>query len=560
MVESAQSIQLNYSFCNDILSIYHNENTYNPFINPTLHPRTMRNFNTKNQSYKKVLIDSISNTWTAYHNQQSLNHSTQSSTQGCIFHTEFTTNADYLAASNHHNMIEFWDLDNRHLLKSCNFHKEIVTGIEFFNSNDITAFESEETNFPNDFMLSCSLDKTIKLSKNLKIIHEFTEHHDWIRCLSIDYSKKHFLSGCISSVIKYWDLEKRVVLLNIVNSEYNNETLNNVNCIKFYNNSDSVFASAFREGLIKLFDIRVNSKEPITAFKSHNNKLNTFKITNNNNYLLTSGRDSLGRLWDMRNLSCNKFDIDNSKVLTTYKGHKCSNYNIEISFINDENYIISGSENGKIYLYDTLTGTLLKVFTTEDRCVNLVKPVPNKRNKLSFIYAGLESLNIYYCEPLVVKKTEQLINDNKNIYNEVNKLEKSLFSNKPKSSTTLPQNDNAFGINMNGIMEEVLSESGDMILKIIHSNNINYSSEINYETLVETLQSSNDPRTLEVLNHINKKLQDKLIQHLQNKLCSVKEPVKSKDLINKMEDIKILCNLCKEDDDIISIPLNKNKT
>ena len=170
-------------------------------------------------------------------------------------------------------------------------HKEIVTGIEYFNNN-------------NEFMMSCSLDKTIKLWNNYEHVHTFHEHCDWVRCLALSKNNKHFLSGCVSSVIKYWDIEERKVIHTINNVNNDPELLNTVNSLTFLNKDENVFLSGLRSGVVKLYDIR-KQNYIVREFKAHKSKLNSVKINREDKYLLSSGRDSLIKLWDFRMLPVN---------------------------------------------------------------------------------------------------------------------------------------------------------------------------------------------------------------------------------------------------------------
>jgi len=67
-------------------------------------------------------------------------------------------------------------------------------------------------------------------------------------------------------------------------------------------------------------------------------------------------------------------DVDTNVNLSIneYKGHKCSGYNIEANFFDYEKYIITGSEDSFIYLYDVITSRNIKKYKTNQKCVNLV--------------------------------------------------------------------------------------------------------------------------------------------------------------------------------------------
>lgn len=325
----------------------------------------------------KFFIKNISLNWMALYNPQNISLNSINR-DGCIFTISFDETGEYLASSNHIHNIEIWDMKERKVKKVIGDHKEIVTGIEFFNNNynrnpynysnkkdsalidklkyeqetnklnrfneenqfsdlnksnnvyetltnqsnseheninnlndslnneqmNIESMQDKENDYfsnENIYMMSCSLDKTIKLWKDFNCIHSFLDHNDWVRCLAISNDNKYFLSGCVSSVIKYWDLNEKKVLHTFNNSNDNPDLLNTVNSLNFMSNNPSVFMTGLRSGAVKIFDVRKPDKL-VREFRAHKCKLNSVKFNKDDKYLLSSGRDSVARLWDFRNL------------------------------------------------------------------------------------------------------------------------------------------------------------------------------------------------------------------------------------------------------------------
>jgi WD40 repeat protein len=286
------NIDNKYTFCEHLRNKYLNSfcsKNINDKINTTEIINKTNSFayeQTKN-IIDNFFIKNLNLDWTAIYNPQSL--ATNSiNREGCIFTLSFNSDATHLASSNHNHNIEIWDIKNRKIKKIIKDHKEIVTGIEYFH-NDKTR------------MMTCSLDKTIKLWENYENIYTFVEHSDWVRCLALSKNNKYFLSGCVSSVIKFWDLEERKVVHSISNVNSDPELLNTVNSLAFLNENDNLFISGLRSGNVKIYDIR-NKNPVIKEFKAHKLKLNSVKINQNDMYLLSSGRDSMIRLWDFRKL------------------------------------------------------------------------------------------------------------------------------------------------------------------------------------------------------------------------------------------------------------------
>lgn len=71
-------------------------------------------------------------------------------------------------------------------------HTEIVTGLQFLSHDS-------------SLMYSCSLDRSVRLWRDMTCIDVYSEHQDWIRSLSLSRDDKWLASGCVSGTIYVWD-------------------------------------------------------------------------------------------------------------------------------------------------------------------------------------------------------------------------------------------------------------------------------------------------------------------------------------------------------------------
>ena len=471
--------------------------------------------------------------WIILNNPQNLSYNSMNR-EGCIFTFNFNIPGSLLASSNQNPCIEIWDMKNKKLKCTLNSHKEIITGIEFFHNNPI-----------NNFFLSCSLDKTIKLWKNYENVHTFIEHNDWVRCMAIREDDSQFLSGCVSSVVKLWDIHTQTVIGNIVNQNPDPNSLSTVNSLGFMKKNPNLFVVGLRSGEVKIFDSRSNNNNIglVNCFKAHYKKLNTVKLNNSDNYLLTSGRDSLLRLWDVRKLpnvnDDEKSIINNRKYINEYNKHKCNGYNIECNYFLNEKYLITGSENNNIYVYNTLNPEDYFKIPTQQKCINLIKPVPNS---YSFAFTGLQDISIFIWSPRknINKCFEIRYNENFKKADEYN--EEDDFNNYYEEEDKNQQF-------CSKVVEEIMAECGDMILKIFHNHNLTYSNGISFENLIEIIQKSKDEKSMEIIQNINQKLIGRFMQEFANNYLK-RDDKKGKKEIKKMkekEEIKynkIKCSEC----------------
>ena len=499
--------------------------------------------------FNSFLLKNITLDHLLYRNPQNLPINTINNEGGCIFSLNFNDSGNIMSASSPHNL-EIWDIPKKRLKKVLSDHIEIVTDVEFLHGEE-----------NNSSFLSCSLDKTIKLYKNYKNICTFHEHNDWVRALSISYDNTYFLSGCVSSVVKLWDLNKKIVIGNIVNQNENENFMNTVNSLNFFRMTPYLFMVGFRSGEVKIFDTRLNNANNnnsdnnikniglVQTFKAHNEKLNTAKINQTDKYILTSGRDSTLRLWDFRKI----YDINsdpnvntplnfaNPSFINEYKKHKCCNYNVDCSFYNEEKYLVTGSETGSIYIYDIMNNNIYKEIKTHLKCINLIKEIPNYSNALAFAGIAESAVFIYDTNKNILKFYE------KEEYS-ASEEEKYLFGEDEGKKEDKTQE------LFNNIIEDIMKEHGDVILKAFHKNNMTYNSGLNIQTIFDTMQKNGDGNSLQMIQKIFiEKLMKNFTQLELGKKTSVVKEDKNKNLKNenKDKDLKkseIKCYECKLDD------------
>ena len=510
------------------------------FTNLSFLQNSFKNFNYYgyNQStniLNSFLVKNISLDWSLFNNTQNVSLNSINK-EGCIFAMSFNDTGNLMGASNHHNRIEIWDIKTKKLKKMITSHTEITTGIEFFHKNE-----------DNEYFITCSLDKTIKLWKNYTNIHTFLEHSDWVRCISVREDNTKFLSGCVSSIVKLWDIPTQRVIGTIINENADLNSLTTVNSLNFMNNDPNIFLIGLRSGEVKICDSRIQNKNDnlnknigiVHCFKAHKNKLNTIKLNKNDKYIITSGRDSSLRLWDLRKLP--KENEENPICINEYKKHRCVGYNIECNYYLNENYIITGSEDGNIYIYDINNNNIYYKIKTTLKCVNLIKEIPNTYN---IAFTGLEDSTIFIwnANKNITKFYEKYccLNSNKNDDNN--------FYDSDNEKDLNDEDTNKYSNLGNKLIEEVMTECGDVILKLFHSHNLTYSNGINLERLSEIIQNNNDQKTKDIIKKITDKFMKKMMDNIMESVDKKKEkkPEKKKEKKKILQKNEIKCLECSQ--------------
>ncbi|KAK9472121.1 WD40-repeat-containing domain protein [Dipodascopsis tothii] len=99
------------------------------------------------------------------------------------------------------------------------------------------------------------------------------------------------------------------------------------------------------DGTLRVYDVR---KGQLTAdLVGH--PITSITVSTDATSLLVSTLDDTIRLMDRANGS----------LLQTFKGHKNSEYRVRSCFGENETYVVSGSETGRVYVWDFLTGRIV---------------------------------------------------------------------------------------------------------------------------------------------------------------------------------------------------------
>ncbi len=168
---------------------------------------------------------------------------------------------------------------------------------------------------------------------------------------------------------------------------------------------------------------KINSfdKSYIATFLGHTGAITCIGVTNDNKYIITGSRDKFIRVWD----------IETGKVVFLLKGHDDDINCLALS--QDNKYIVSGADDHKIKVWDRRSGKLLKTIDGHS--------------------ASITSVAISQDNELIVSGSKDLTLKGWNI-------------NKNKEIFTLDQNDEAISsVFINSDFNTIISVSTDNVLK-----------------------------------------------------------------------------------------------
>ncbi|CAF4297504.1 unnamed protein product [Rotaria socialis] len=235
----------------------------------------------------------------------------------------------------------------------------------------------------------------IKLNEGLsqpKIVPlNLQPHSHSFSIFSLQYSAdgSEIIGGSNDTCVYIYDLEKQRRTLRVQAHE------EDVNAVRFLDNSNSLIVSGSDDNLVSVWDRRAlneSQPKPVGIFAGHTNGVTFVHSRTDTRYLISNSKDQSIKLWDMRRFakesaidlirmkanSINngwdyrydaygpqprKFDIPGDPSIRTYRGHAVRYTLIRCyfspSFSTGQKYIITGSSDGCMRIYDVLTGDII---------------------------------------------------------------------------------------------------------------------------------------------------------------------------------------------------------
>ncbi|KAJ6642762.1 DDB1- and CUL4-associated factor 11, partial [Pseudolycoriella hygida] len=217
--------------------------------------------------------------------------------------------------------------------------------------------------------------------------------------LSFSACGKEIINGASDGCIYIYDryLNRRTFKIPVRNCLQNEI---DVNTVGFLDNSSNVMFSGMDDGVVKLWDRRCLTNEanpePVGILVGHLDGITYIDSKNDGRYLISNSKDQSIKLWDIRSFSksgaedrlarlkqaarhINDWDyrwdevpkefynteiiLEDDVSVMTYRGHVVSKTLIRAKFSplesTGQRYIYAGDGNGRLIMYDVLTGAIV---------------------------------------------------------------------------------------------------------------------------------------------------------------------------------------------------------
>lgn len=226
-------------------------------------------------------------------------------------------------------------------IKSTNTH--IFTGgrdgvVAYYDqSMDVKGHVQLHTDWVNDIelynesnLVSCSSDLSVKLWNYTDNDYALIgHHHDYVKALT-STSDGYVISGGLDRFVNVWDVEKRVKV-----SAYENELSSDKGSVYSLGSNKKTGLVAFGDNAANILLFDPKSSKPICELQSHKDTIKSLIV--GENYLLSGSSDHNVNLWDLRA----------NKVLKTYNFETpvWSLYSADQDF----NEFYTGDSRGRVY-------------------------------------------------------------------------------------------------------------------------------------------------------------------------------------------------------------------
>jgi DDB1- and CUL4-associated factor 11 len=212
-------------------------------------------------------------------------------------------------------------------------------------------------------------------------------------CLDVNAAGTEFVAGTSNNSVVLYDMETKTPVCHVEGHD------DDVNAIAFVDGPlhSNVFVSGSDDALIKLWDRRVLSEsnpKPQGVFPGHIDGVTYIASRDDGYYFLSNAKDQTAKLWDLRKCfsatqhdrlpyfrkphhwdyryqdfpGLRKLPVSHpqDRSVMTYRGHLVMETLVRCHFsplhTTAQKYIFSGSADGRVYVYDTLTGDLVEIF------------------------------------------------------------------------------------------------------------------------------------------------------------------------------------------------------
>lgn len=262
-------------------------------------------------------------------------------------------------------------------------------------------------NVDGNYCITCGSDKTLKLWNpyTTVLLQTYSGHGYEVLDAQGSCDNAHIVSGGMDKVVFLWDVSTS----NIIRKFRGHA--GHINSVKFNEESTVVFSASVDQS-VKAWDCRSKSRDPIQVMNEAKDTVTCLCVSDHE--ILTASLDCYIRRYDIRkgelctdflgssctsvtftkdgqcilasclNNTVKLLDKDTGEQLSEYEGHKNETYRVESCLTSSDAEVLSGSEDGFVYIWDLVEGSIKEKLKHEKhRIVHSLSSHPSKSSLLT---------------------------------------------------------------------------------------------------------------------------------------------------------------------------------
>ncbi|PIA92236.1 WD repeat domain-containing protein 83 [Cercospora beticola] len=216
------------------------------------------------------------------------------------------------------------------------------------------------------YVLTGCQDRNVRLFNpvNGRLIQTFSAHGYEVLDLSVSDDNARFVSGGGDKTVFLWDVATAQTLRRFTGHSAR------VNCVAFGGEGDSVVISGSFDGTVKIWDGKSRSEKPIMSFSEAKDSVSSVAV--NGHEIFVGSVDGCVRVYDL-SMGCVDVDyVAPGKGVTSVcptkagdgylsfrdEGFRNETYRLRSVLAMGEAYAMSGTEDGRVLVWDVLTGVV----------------------------------------------------------------------------------------------------------------------------------------------------------------------------------------------------------
>ncbi|KAH6571539.1 hypothetical protein BASA50_003484 [Batrachochytrium salamandrivorans] len=217
----------------------------------------------------------------------------------------------------------------------------------------------------NNRFASCGMDRAVILWDvgTGRPLRRWDDHKQRVNAVSFNADASVIASGSYDTTVRIWDCRAKNAWKPVQVLDGSKDSVEAVQIL-----GHEILVGCV-DGFIKVYDVRAGK----VTTDSIGHPVTSARFSNDGNCILSSTLDNVIRL----------FDKETGELLSEYIGHKNSDYRIVSTFSYTDAHVVSGSEDGRICMWDLVESTLVRTLDAHSKAVTCVAYHPKSHVMVS---------------------------------------------------------------------------------------------------------------------------------------------------------------------------------